>query len=89
MEQVVLTLSIRTHALASRVTLEQIARQVSVWDCQTAAAIYKVSKVTWLTFYLVHLCVWVFVCLFVWFFFVFFQSFASFSSFWSGITVCR
>ena len=31
MEQFVLTLSIRTHALASRVTLEQIARQVSVF----------------------------------------------------------
>ena len=35
MEQFVFTLSIRTHVLASRVTLEHIARQVSVWEWQT------------------------------------------------------
>ena len=33
MEPFVLTLSIRTHVLASRVTLEHIARQVRVCDC--------------------------------------------------------
>ena len=32
--------SVHTHAHASQVTLERIARQVSVWGGQTAAAIY-------------------------------------------------
>ena len=41
MEQIVLTLSIRTHALASRVTLEHIARQVRVCDNQTYTDYYE------------------------------------------------
>ena len=66
MEQCVLILSIPTHAHASRVTLEQIAKQVSVWVFkQLQSSIYKVRKVTWLTFYLDYVCVCVFVCLFV------------------------
>ena len=55
-------------------------------SCRQQSSIYKVRKVTWLTFYLDYVCVWVFACLFVC---LFVCLFASFSSFWSGITVCR
>ena len=48
MEQLVLTLSIRTHVLASRVILEHIARQVRVCDCQTSTHIMQY----WIHFYL-------------------------------------
>ena len=41
MEQRVLTLSIRTHVLASRVTLEHIARQVGTGDFQTYISIFQ------------------------------------------------
>ena len=40
MEQLVLTLSIRTHVRASRVTVEHIARQVGAGDFQTYISIF-------------------------------------------------
>ena len=41
MEQFVLTPSIRTHAFASRVTLEQFAKQVRVWAFHIQFGIYS------------------------------------------------
>ena len=43
MEQLVLTLSMRTHVPASRVILDHNAIHVSIWDCQTTAIVYNIK----------------------------------------------
>ena len=40
MKETVLTLSMTTRVLVKRASLENYARDVSVWDCQTAVIIY-------------------------------------------------